>query len=740
MGLTREQVYTVIEDEFLAGDILSRGFESFEDIRELTFPSCAEEIESLKGLEECTNLEVIDFNATQVSDCSCLKGLSKLKVLRLNYGSDIHMPYKYINDFTFLRYLPQLEELKTHINSNELLEHIPNLAKLRLLDLVAENVSDFSILESLNKLENVSIATAHHSSNNPLIIPFDKIVNFSYQGNNIDQVIDINEFKREKLESISLGGCITKNIELINEFKNLKSICLTGMTKPISLKEISSLESLEEIMILNIKLVDGKESITFKNLKRLSNLNITIDNCKTINFEDVSVDWLFSCKGEDIEELNFYNFEANTMATLGHTKIQDFSFISKYFAKVTEIKISESALYEVPEMKDLVNLKRLYFYNCLNLQNLSNLDAFENLSVNFYDCPNLNKDQIDDLRQSLNVSIFTDSSSSQPYYLLDKIIDPTLRNTIKAVLKCSEHFYPSPLSLKHLKYEHAPENMYDDTTPAIKSLEGIEIFSNLENVEMTLKGVEIDIEPICKLKKLQELILTNKKNQKITEELLSNLFGEESFKEHTGKSRPSKIIYKTNTLVNSTKISDLKNLRRLDVDDCRFDDLTFLNKLDQLAILRIAGNYEYDSLPLDNLTNLHCLFLCTNVGIKDLSCLKNKSRIYNLMIFNNNLINIEDIVSCENLTYLTLINCNLRDISPLKNLKNLKSVRLENNSITDLTPLSHLKKLEEVEVNNNPILTYDAIFKIKDQLKCLICDDREVQRKIYKIRRERIGY
>ncbi len=126
-------------------------------------------------------------------------------------------------------------------------------------------------------------------------------------------------------------------------------------------------------------------------------------------------------------------------------------------------------------------------------------------------------------------------------------------------------------------------------------------------------------------------------------------------------------------------LKGLKNLRRLEINNCNISDLTALAEFTQLEWLELINNLITDITPLRNLKRLEHLNLDANV-IKDVSPLAQLNRLEVLYLENNN----------------------ISDVSALAALTQLERLDLRNNSISDFSPLDALPAKTFVRMNGNP--------------------------------------
>lgn len=206
------------------------------------------------------------------------------------------------------------------------------------------------------------------------------------------------------------------------------------------------------------------------------------------------------------------------------------------------------------------------------------------------------------------------------------------------------------------------------------------------------------------------------------------------------------IILRSIQTTNFSRISLLKNIKKLEVTNCKISNVTFLSGMCQLTYLDLSQNDIKNIAPIKELTKLSFLNLRRN-SIDDISPLYNLKKLNELNISNNNIFKIDslgnlknlkriffhsnsisDINILENFTKLTGIYCvcnsiddisclsnllnlkdfyagenNIHDLNPLKNLPNLKKIYLPDNNIEDLLPIKNIEKPTFFVFSNNPI-------------------------------------
>lgn len=123
----------------------------------------------------------------------------------------------------------------------------------------------------------------------------------------------------------------------------------------------------------------------------------------------------------------------------------------------------------------------------------------------------------------------------------------------------------------------------------------------------------------------------------------------------------------------------------LDLSTFLLSDLSPLQGLTNITVLKVRNNHISDLTPLQSLTNLEVLDLSYN-KITDLSPLQSLTKLVRI-----------------NLSYNQIA-----DVSPLQNLKNLNEINLNNNQIVDITSLKHLNKLRFLFLQKNPLISTEC--------------------------------
>ena len=150
----------------------------------------------------------------------------------------------------------------------------------------------------------------------------------------------------------------------------------------------------------------------------------------------------------------------------------------------------------------------------------------------------------------------------------------------------------------------------------------------------------------------------------------------------------------------------LPNLRVLDLLwNRRLTDVTPITNLTNLRSLNLGDNQIIDITPLATLNNLETLWLWGN-QIADVTPITNLTNLQYLHLQYNQIIDVTPLTNLTNLQWITLDSNQIADINSLVNLANLRGLGLSNNRIKDITPLVANIGLGEgdlVDLKGNPL-------------------------------------
>ena len=212
------------------------------------------------------------------------------------------------------------------------------------------------------------------------------------------------------------------------------------------------------------------------------------------------------------------------------------------------------------------------------------------------------------------------------------------------------------------------------------------------------------------LKKLINKNLSSERadDQKITKKELESL-KELSLKDKEGKNILTTISLKdtpefkfiqTHGIKNLLGLENAVNLEKLDLNENEISDLSPIAKLNKLTKLSLIRNRISDLQPLSELTNLEYLDLYAN-KIEDISPLAKLTNLKHLDLHNNN-------DQTGDPVHPT-ISGGIKDISVVKNLTKLEMLSLGSNNISDITPIKNLTNIKDLVLGGNHISDYSGL-------------------------------
>ena len=212
------------------------------------------------------------------------------------------------------------------------------------------------------------------------------------------------------------------------------------------------------------------------------------------------------------------------------------------------------------------------------------------------------------------------------------------------------------------------------------------------------------------LKKLINKNLSSERadDQKITKKELASL-KELSLKDKEGKNILTTISLKdtpefkfiqTHGIKNLLGLENAVNLEKLDLNENEISDLSPIAKLNKLTKLSLIRNRISDLQPLSELTNLEYLDLYAN-KIEDISPLAKLTNLKHLDLHNNN-------DQTGDPVHPT-ISGGIKDISVVKNLTKLEMLSLGSNNISDITPIKNLTNIKDLVLGGNHISDYSGL-------------------------------
>lgn len=148
--------------------------------------------------------------------------------------------------------------------------------------------------------------------------------------------------------------------------------------------------------------------------------------------------------------------------------------------------------------------------------------------------------------------------------------------------------------------------------------------------------------------------------------------------------------------------AELNSIEILDAGRKGIEDLTGIDRLANLRVLRLSANAFSDINPLQMLKRLEELDLGQN-NITDAGGLTALGTLQVLVLSNNQLTEIGPLAQLTRLRQLDLDRNQISNLAPLRGLKLLRLLNFDDNFVRDLSALEALPALRRVELSGNPI-------------------------------------
>ena len=298
---------------------------------------------------------------------------------------------------------------------------------------------------------------------------------------------------------------------------------------------------------------------------------------------------------------------------------------------------------------------------------------------------------------------------------LVSIPDPNLRTVIEGLLGKAPNALITAADMARL-------TRIDADDAGISNLTGLEAATELERIEFRRNSIS-DLSPLRGLTRLNNIKL---RGNRITD--VSPLAGlinvdwlglEEN--EITDLSPLAGLVKLNGIGISGNPISDVSPLAKLisleGIDAWRtpISDFSSLAKLPRLRWIEFGDDRSISALPsLKGLKNLRRLEI-NNCNISDLSRLAELTQLEWLGLVNNQISNISPLANLKRLEHLNLDANVIKDVSSLAKLTRLKVLYLENNQISDVSPLAGLTNLERLDLRNNAISDFSPLAGLSEK-------------------------
>ena len=358
----------------------------------------APNITSLDGIENCTKLKSIMIVQGKSKDYTAIRYLENLNSF-YKFGKDdyeniienlkfcknlkeLTLRATGINDIDLITELKNLTTLNLNTNNIKEIKVLGNMTNLKTLDLSSNQIEEVNGLENLKKLKNLilnsnKIIDITPLSENEELIQLDLRYNPNLDGNR-------GNYTGKRLEALNKigqilekeGGKILLDINKLNLFSNYKILDL----KDQKLTTLEPLEGLTELIKLDLSynqltLEDEKSQNILKSMVNLTELNLgenNINDVKAINSLTNLKVLNLSGKNHNINLKEIEDIISNLEELRVSTKDLK-TIVNCNSDKITQLKLSNSNLTEIPELTKFSKLEELSLHSNPMIENYNTI-------------------------------------------------------------------------------------------------------------------------------------------------------------------------------------------------------------------------------------------------------------------------------------------------------------------------------------------------------------------------------
>ncbi len=516
----------IFKDENLASIIASYDVSSLAEIKELRIHPgvsgvydavhgydlyCS--IKSLEGLEHLTGLEVLEVLDCHRGDFRLTPQLQQqLKVFRIHDCGPYH---RLASNSDLVEDMHNLEELTWVVDSVCDLSQILKLKKLKRLFLYCYEVEDLSDLQLLPSNIELDLSVVNKLDS------YISIGDCNLIRLTVEAKAKIDLAKYPNLQQISLQRCELENFKLIESACKLNWIWLQNCGE-VDVAQIANSDKLEELYVKETKFKSG--SLLVENLPNLRGCGIRGTNLRKISLGNLDALNYINLEDNELEEVLFTAVSIKDLY-LNNNKLKDIDFLATMVDSLERISLNNNPLNDLSILSTCINLKSLNLSNACNAGKLKALYSMSNIYLDLSGDEHLSASELTYLVEQCDFTIKCDAKYLQ-------IVDPL--NAIKDLefkKRLGQCLYSDSCIIEEYRYQHfiytsifsdvkelggsdhialrKPELGELNIGANINNLEGIEIFTNLETINLWFKNNTISLKPLAELKNLQHIKFTN---------------------------------------------------------------------------------------------------------------------------------------------------------------------------------------------------------------------------------------
>ncbi|MCU5657429.1 NEAT domain-containing protein, partial [Bacillus mycoides] len=451
-----------------------------------------------------------------------------------------------------------------------------------------------------------------------------------YSGEGINEIAGLEYMTN--LEKLTLRESNVTDISVISGLRHLKYLDLSS--SPIeSIQPVSKLENLDMLFLRDNKIAD---LTPLSQMKKIKILDLIGNNIKDLTplFTVLSLEEVYLANNQISNLSGIEKLKNVNLLWIGNNKISDVEPISK-MSNLIELEIADS------EIKDISSLSKLVKIQVLNLEEnyISDISPLSNLT-NLHEI-NLGANEISDIKSVEELGKRTSIDIQRQKIFLDEAsVDEEIKIPVynfkgEPLQNIKLKSEGATLSNGFIKWNSPGEKIYEfklDTNPAESKIRfnGTVIQSIVEKLTES-KNVILD-------KNLQQHI--NKKNfgrenlnAPITKEDLLQIKTLEILKEKE----------KGKEIKDLTGLEYMTNLENLTLEGVGLKNIEFISNLKQLKDVNVSHNKIEDITPLSSLENLQWLNLADN-HIKDVSVLGSMLDLLSLKLAGNEIRDVRPLI------------------------------------------------------------------------------------------------
>ncbi|WXR62611.1 hypothetical protein WG909_05065 [Peptostreptococcaceae bacterium AGR-M142] len=604
-------------------------------------------VKEVSKLDNILNFDMLKHfkNIVTLNICSYYEDVSFPDLSDFKNLSHVYLTAVNLNDFKFIKNCTHIEDFKLYKTNlvNGDLSFLENnqLLELSLVDTNLE-LENLNFLKNSKKLDFLTIK-------NTKVKNLDSLNEFKNLTTLDLADLDITNLSVNNLENLFLKNCNIKTTPNDIDFDNLYKVELDNC-------KISNLDFLNNCAYLEDLIIKNTNLKSFPDLSNTTILDLTLENCKFDDFKDISNCNIINLniKNMDLSNLDFID-EMTSLESLNiYNSSIDISNINKHINKTLE---SLSLNYvELKNSNNILDLSNFYDLSALNLKNLD----FHELHLNKY----TNSTSLIDLSKLTKVGI--KKGDGLPidfkYYDYDEKKEFKSEHTI--------HFkFENLANLTDFKFLNKYDYKLDLCFDSIPNLNWSDLDKNRNYEILSIVNSPIDINFLNNITSIQWLYLEELNlqtldinNTNATFEVI-NIYDVPNLKS-------VKLNVKTDVLEQSNiRISSCNDLQSLELD------------VDELYLLYISDCPKFEKI---NENNKKILDICT------------------INLTNTKINNFDFIDIMPNISTIYIQNENINGFDKLSTISDLNTLDIDTNNITkdQIEKLKQIKNLNFISIND----------------------------------------